>query len=99
TRFSRDWSSDVCSSDLTCRWLIPEVKFNSGYFTRLVSARNSESTEGFFISRRAFLPAGNLRKQYAVDGRAAQRFQRGGGGVPLRSEERRVGKECTARCA
>lgn len=24
------------------------MKFNSGYFTRLVSARNSDSTEGFF---------------------------------------------------
>src|SRR5690606_40464016 len=23
TRFSRDWSSDVCSSDLTCRFLSP----------------------------------------------------------------------------
>jgi hypothetical protein len=43
------------------------MKFNSGYFTRLVSARNSDSTEGFF-SKLAGISA--RRKDYASSTRS-----------------------------
>ena len=36
------------------------MKFNSGYFTRPVSARNSDSTEGFSATWRTFLSAGRF---------------------------------------
>src|SRR2546429_2621872 len=64
TRCSRDWSSDVCSSDL--------------YRCRLTAFRDS-------LWRREFFNA--VREQQ----RAAQLYQ------CIRSEERRVGKECRSR--
>src|SRR5439155_16074951 len=66
TRWPRDWSSDVCSSDLQIelRLLLPaqvRVRLASGWGER-----------------------GNLDAP---------------GGIKLRSEERRVGKECRSRWA
>src|SRR2546422_4989216 len=74
TRCSRDWSSDVCSSDLH-------------------SLRHAESTEFRFlpaaIGQRSELVTGcrNLRCHVCPTASLKQ----------LRSEERRVGKECRSR--
>src|SRR5690606_41008098 len=86
TRFSRDWSSDVCSSDL------PDT-MGGGWETR----RRRDGGEDWNIVRLG-VPGrvrtlrldtrhfkGNYPPLASVDG--------------LRSEERRVGKECRARRA
>ncbi len=69
------------------------MKFNSGYFTRLVSARNSDSTEGFFSNVAGiFVRRKESGQQYAVNRRTAQRLERRGGGIPL--NQRRIGSLC-----
>src|SRR5690606_40935673 len=78
TRFSRDWSSDVCSSDL-----------------QVVAApaeRRKEVLAGrqFQIVARACIPGGLFRDDAEIAVEAGAAGPRPG----LRSEERRVGKEC-----
>src|SRR5690606_41162189 len=89
TRFSRDWSSDVCSSDLRA----------------LVGARPDEIADTLEAEHRIV----NVER-YRLDAVIAVR---GAGCQPraeraclvdsffqdLRSEERRVGKECSSRVA
>src|SRR5207302_6604102 len=73
TRFSRDWSSDVCSSDLNpqARFILGRILFNLENYpaakTELeaATALNADFDTGYLLG-----------KTY------------------LRSEERRVGKEC-----
>src|SRR5690606_41024081 len=72
TRFSRDWSSDVCSSDLACHQVLVHSR------SRLHVKRPSGCTER---DRKCLLHEYSLG---LVMG-------------PLRSEERRVGKECRSR--
>src|SRR5690606_40418220 len=88
TRFSRDWSSDVCSSDLTAEQIevcaeerVPIVSFHWGH-----------------------PPADRLKRLHEAGvavweqvGSAAAAEQAVAGGA--RSEERRVGKECRGRGA
>src|SRR5690606_39976423 len=83
TRFSRDWSSDVCSSDL--------ADASSGSFTKSVSIVCS-SRIGIFqrhlvLRRKLLCVEGVFRKLHSepVAGRGAGEEMR-------RSEERRVGK-------
>src|SRR5690606_41000426 len=80
TRFSRDWSSDVCSSDLVGR---PE----DGADRLLDDQRQAPGGEQR-LERAAIEPADDA----AFDGDADERGDEEGGGQ--RSEERRVGKEC-----
>src|SRR3712207_6923546 len=79
TRYWRDWSSDVCSSDLshTGKYKITPGK-------PLPPALLAENPDDVYTG------GANLRKQIEN----ARRF-----GVPVvvRSEERRVGKECRSR--
>src|SRR5690606_41224599 len=73
TRFSRDWSSDVCSSDLG----------------------HSISNSGAYVmdASQKLVPAGVMGELILTgDGLA-----RGYTNPALRSEERRVGKECRCR--
>src|SRR5690606_40127710 len=67
TRFSRDWSSDVCSSDLACR---------------------SGSPVDGVVGRLGMIRSGKLLQAKGRWYSAADL---------LRSEERRVGKECRSR--
>src|SRR5207253_6928450 len=64
TRWPRDWSSDVCSSDLSVQ------RADRGVHAEVVF------------------------EQHVAVGRAGERMQRGLGDRGVRSEERRVGKEC-----
>src|SRR5690606_39566800 len=91
TRFSRDWSSDVCSSDL----LRPQAQ-------RLYSIASSRKRVG----EEAHLTVDVLRYQAHGQPHlgAASAFLAAleeGAQVPvyIRSEERRVGKKCTPRGA
>src|SRR3712207_7475838 len=79
TRYWRDWSSDVCSSDLVPVPMIPAIY-----------------DAGAFHAPRAPLSFGGVGRLLLLLARvgAALPPRRG---VCLRSEERRVGKECRSR--
>src|SRR5437879_12817678 len=83
TRYIGDWSSDVCSSDLWSRALV-------------VQAARDQLLAGAALAvdqdRRRLAPR-QLADQIAESARAL------GLSDELRSEERRVGKECGARWA
>src|SRR5690606_40116563 len=86
TRFSRDWSSDVCSSDLP---VIVENK--PGALTSIGNRALSEATPdgytfGWLTLSAVVLPI--TMKEYQIDPVK---------GFTPRSEERRVGKECRFR--
>src|SRR5690606_39932209 len=92
TRFSRDWSSDVCSSDLLT------TAHAGGWATVHKYVKRSGKCAGQEV----------LASWYASGKRTAsgERFNANGNtaaartwplGTRLRSEERRVGKECRAR--
>src|SRR5690606_39352484 len=82
TRFSRDWSSDVCSSDL------PEVMRGLRNGTlHLLQTKSGQHTATAVDSASSFVANGR------VVGDAGRRAVTGA----TRSEERRVGKECISR--
>src|SRR5690606_39662208 len=92
TRFSRDWSSDVCSSDLIRIALMaiagilsacdgPDPGVDGGHFDGQV--RDAEMPD-------ASCPLGQLGCE--CDEGACE-----SGACVMRSEERRVGKECRCR--
>src|SRR5690606_40725112 len=86
TRFSRDWSSDVCSSDLPQ----PDApSFTANFLQnwgRLVEASPREITS--FLSIFPARPGQPMAQAITVFA---------GDDVEARSEERRVGKECRSR--
>src|SRR5690606_41058319 len=97
TRFSRDWSSDVCSSDLYQLGLGISSQFLNGaawgahQSGALCLQISSEASGGFVTTGllKTFLPSlGTLTER---DGRDAPML------IVLRSEERRVGKEGRSR--
>src|SRR5690606_40134368 len=87
TRFSRDWSSDVCSSDLSMIHNVPLL--GSGAYLSLqkedVRWSGADVADvaqaGWWMSIQNPIQLGKLETANQVD---------------IRSEERRVGKEC--RC-
>src|SRR5690606_40289987 len=92
TRFSRDWSSDVCSSDLRAEDYARELRVLLGSegseicglvdeVARSIAAR--ESTADY------------VRRRGGAQGVSGYILHT----VPARSEERRVGKECRCRWA
>src|SRR5690606_40820388 len=85
TRFSRDWSSDVCSSDLgkdpSPVEIINDIDGDLINFFRVVKNKPEAFIESFelaLVSREEFNYLANLNPKTLDD----------------RSEERRVGKEC-----
>src|SRR5690606_39975782 len=98
TRFSRDWSSDVCSSDLLIR--IPMGVDDSGgmryttplrwFYTDVCAHVPGPPEVGSFCYALAFL-AVCWAICYVLDRKKIY--------VKVRSEERRVGKGCGSRWA
>src|SRR5690606_39835740 len=88
TRFSRDWSSDVCSSDLT---FVPTSSYNKLVsqlaVEQVVVLKGHESSGRFWTALAALA-------QWAAERPGLRRH-----GWLQRSEERRVGKECRSRRA
>src|SRR5690606_40556275 len=85
TRFSRDWSSDVCSSDLNTQ--LGYISLNqrlSGDEILGVSYQYTYNGQVYQVG------------EFANDGINATEFTETNGRV-TRSEERRVGKECRSR--
>src|SRR5690606_40063972 len=81
TRFSRDWSSDVCSSDLIYKGFlnIDEYGCLECGDSYLISDVESDFKKGDKVFVRYFLSDKEITEEQA------------------RSEERRVGKECRGR--
>src|SRR5690606_40344194 len=86
TRFSRDWSSDVCSSDLNAYGMASES-------TTTARLRESVAEEIRVLLARRRRSASELARQIGVTQPYISRRLTG------RSEERRVGKECRCRGA
>src|SRR5690606_40551544 len=81
TRFSRDWSSDVCSSDLTHRNVFADYYGDLHFLNGTVPKRHVEYVLITPASREMYV------NEPALEGLQRER----------RSEERRVGKECRGR--
>src|SRR5690606_40098692 len=90
TRFSRDWSSDVCSSDLAVGLEEPALASLARAAYRLLGLQ-SFFTAGPKEIRAWTVPVGATAPQAA--GAIHSDFER----CFIRSEERRVGKECRSR--
>src|SRR5206468_9010008 len=84
TRSDRDWSSDVCSSDLACK--------GAGYDP-------TRPAKGWRSAWRSLKKAAGMPKLRFHDLRHTCITKLAEAGVPDRSEERRVGKECRATSA
>src|SRR5699024_11918680 len=85
TRSKRDWSSDVCSSDLLSLMAIPGL---TGYYSKdiiIESLYGSYTVSGYIMYYIAVASA-TLTSIYSLRV------------MYLRSEERRVGKECRCWC-
>src|SRR5690606_39757978 len=79
TRFSRDWSSDVCSSDLAVPTGVPHITVAAGLGERLAREQKPGADDQAL---------GDGGGQAVVGSTTVT----DGGEAPVRSEERRVGK-------
>src|SRR5690606_39810985 len=91
TRFSRDWSSDVCSSDLFEGLLKPFAALlgdeHDGHYGAHIASSICAS------GRAGLMPCRGKREEACLDGFAAELAAFAfGEAAPNRSEERRVGK-------
>src|SRR5690606_40843206 len=94
TRFSRDWSSDVCSSDLSA------FEFGSAPHAPMKHASQAPAidTFKFLITTNLTLSRCHARRCRGVEsGRVSARGWRWKRELATRSEERRGGKECRWR--
>src|SRR3546814_4177549 len=85
-----DWSSDVCSSDLSVDGdpvVVPQ-------HDQAAELQMPGKTDGFVVDALHQAAVAGDRPGPMVDQRVAVK----GVQVPLRSEERRVGKECVSTC-
>src|SRR5207253_6843160 len=92
TRWPRDWSSGVCSSDLT---LDPEAVHDGRWVTQAVA----NAATDFFKSTADLMP-GKPFIYSSREGDLVAEFETKRGtmtSIISRSEERRVGKECELR--
>src|SRR5690606_40702589 len=94
TRFSRDWSSDVCSSDLVVHRLdrpvsgVVVLARTSKALSRMNKLFSERETIKTYLAIVAHRPPAN-------EGRLVHWLRKDE--VKNRSEERRVGKECRSR--
>src|SRR5690606_40676347 len=85
TRFSRDWSSDVCSSDL--QQLVTSLQTRIAHQDQQIQAQAQQlQAQSQSLAQITVAPASATTVPVAV-----------APAVKLRSEERRVGKECRSR--
>src|SRR5690606_40778223 len=94
TRFSRDWSSDVCSSDLIKAYqegLIQDELVEHPKCSRDEHLREDIKLEELSKLKPTFSEKG------VVTAGSASGIVDGAASLLIRSEERRVGKECRSR--
>src|SRR5690606_40670038 len=89
TRFSRDWSSDVCSSDLTAPTILINLSYILFYGIFQMTMIQLHYTSKLKLSGQAF----HLSISIAL----MPLMQKQNLFIKIRSEERRVGKECRTR--
>src|SRR5690606_39791973 len=89
TRFSRDWSSDVCSSDLVTL-STKDHRFGKG---REISENTFQTNHGVTLY---FHDAKNIAEEFGSYG-LSEFVEINEPTLNTRSEERRVGKECRYR--
>src|SRR5690606_39835541 len=89
TRFSRDWSSDVCSSDLE----VAQNGYNEALLLDVDGYVAEGSGENIFIVKKGKIYTPDLTSCLEGITRASVME------LANRSEERRVGKECVERSA
>src|SRR5690606_41004563 len=92
TRFSRDWSSDVCSSDL-------EASFNNISYS--IKSKLDNINVKFIEENKKYkikdLEIYTLKLSHDSINNFGFIFVEGNSRLAYRSEERRVGKECRCR--
>src|SRR3546814_18074126 len=99
-----DWSSDVCSSDLFVDGSRAEIENYAHFPFRFASSDQSEAIDLTRAERRAKSFHGSAFDQFtpALEGDPADQLRHCRFGISkrpvLRSEERRVGKECVSTC-
>src|SRR3546814_19905758 len=90
-----DWSSDVCSSDLSKSTQSPATSASRGFKTKLGATAGSSSSAGIGhdTARQASVAHG-VRHRWTVhrEWSAAAKL------IVRRSEDRRVGKACVSTC-
>src|SRR5690606_39720983 len=86
TRFSRDWSSDVCSSDLLLRNVVANTSNNAG--VDLLTDREREILKLVAESH----STKEIAQKLGISVKTVDNHRTN----LMRSEERRVGKECRA---
>src|SRR5207253_3948332 len=92
TRWPRDWSSDVCSSDLLPQE--PQSDGREGDDGEQTGAHEGRGGDGRdLVEDEPDLGGGDDERQRG----GLEQPRRDGLAAPDRSEERRVGKECRAR--
>src|SRR5690606_40817949 len=87
TRFSRDWSSDVCSSDLD------RLNFK-GHKVSIIDYKTGKLMPGHRDQMEGYAAILN-EMGFEVEKKILIYINND---VKIRSEERRVGKECRSRC-
>src|SRR3546814_11296592 len=96
-----DWSSDVCSSDLSAPVIVGEVMLAASAIeiiggTPLIALDRIYTGPGRIIAKAEFLlPGGSVKDRAA---KAILLAAREDGRLKPRSEERRVGKEWVSTC-
>src|SRR5205809_5030891 len=88
TRCSRDWSSDVCSSDLTASRLCGKDEMLKPSYSL---SENGQDARVSMLTGRATSHKATLSTSKTYTTHMLPTFE------PKRSEERRVGKECRYR--
>src|SRR5690606_40232074 len=98
TRFSRDWSSDVCSSDLGIPTaVIDQVEdLVCGYHLALLKPVHAVVDSVFLSKQLAHSDSARYFSRYAA---GSTRYGLSNKAIANRSEERRVGKEWRNRWA
>src|SRR5690606_39442782 len=92
TRFSRDWSSDVCSSDLLLR-----SRAEAQGDAVAVVGMDQRWTYGELLQKAETAAAGFLALGLKPGDRVVVQLPNLPEFLSVRSEERRVGQECRAR--
>src|SRR5690606_40300974 len=96
TRFSRDWSSDVCSSDLGfdlyTQMLGEEIAKRKAGLTGEPQAAEPKTVTQIDLTIDAYLPS-----DYIYDSMQKIEIYKKVANIKSRSEERRVGKGCRSR--
>src|SRR5206468_5805386 len=97
TRSDRDWSSDVCSSDLKCNGRVAPADSSAGGRIRITETRVGQRAGRAEIQQEAGLIGERADKVFEAAFRIEAHGSAGEAESSFRSEERRVGKESGTR--